>query len=228
MKGCTWTEARSVVQHVFAEIRAEKDQQRDHMADERTRSCRCFSEPCAKNMVYIKISPFRTIHTHAELLNVNMQRKPSLALNHSKAETPRPSVARQQETGFTATVVTCWHPPDKTNLYFRAAMLSPLPAWWEEMSLNALFVKSGGDFLKPAPCQLIWGNAIYNHCFQDNRKMSADFFAPVLRSESVCLCLFSIQSNFHNAEIVGGADMVIQDWTVWIRPGLSGQHSGSR
>lgn len=90
-------------------------------------------------------------------------------------------------------------------------------------------MKSGGDFLIPAPCQLSWGNDIYNHCFQDNRKMSADFFfAQVLHLESVSLCLFSIQSNFHNAEIVGGADMVIQDWTAWIRPGLSGQHSGSR
>ena len=37
-----------------------------------------------------------------------------------------------------------------------------------------------------------------------------------------------ILSNFHNAEVVGGADMVIQDWTLWIRLGLSGQHSGSR
>lgn len=81
------------------------------MADESTWSCWCFSEPCAKNMVYIKISPFRTIHTHAELLNMDMQRKPSLALNRSKAETPRPSVARLQNShqgaGFTATVVTC-------------------------------------------------------------------------------------------------------------------------
>lgn len=25
----------------------------------------------------------------------------------------------------------------------------------------------------------------------------------------------SIQSNFHYAVIVGGADMVIQDWTAW-------------
>lgn len=78
MKGCLWTASRTVVQHVFAEIRAEKDQWRDHMADESTWSCRCFSEPCAKNMVYIKIGPFRTILAHAELLNMSMLRKASL------------------------------------------------------------------------------------------------------------------------------------------------------
>lgn len=46
------------------------------------------------------------------------------------------------------------------------------------------------------------------------------------------MCMFSrvhiILSNFHNAEMVGVVDMVIQDWTLWIMLGLSGQHSGSR
>lgn len=55
--------------------------------------------------------------------------------------------------------------------------------------------------------------------------MSDEFCVCVL---VCCVCVCSILSNFHNAEVVGGADMVIQDWTVWIRLGLSGQHSGSR
>lgn len=113
---------------------------------------------------------------------------------------------------------------------FESCHVVPTPARSEEISPKALFVLCGADFLKSTPRQLIWGTDRCNHCFQDNRMMSSEFCTGFMLRVCVLVCVWVhiILSNFHNAEMVGGADMVIQDWTPWIRLGLSGQHSGSR
>lgn len=172
------------------------------------------------SFIYLLLTTQKQTHTPS----VTLKSKPSGgARNH------KPAQHIHQEMGITATMATRSHPTNKTNLRWELPCCPPFCQI--RGNQPKCFVLRGADFLKSTPCQLICGNDRYNHCYSGQQTVMWWILHGVLCLVSVSLCILcasSILSNFHNAEIVGGADMVIQDWTAWIKLGLSGQHSGSR